>query len=105
VKAVAIFLCLIGDRLSQIGDANERRLSEDERYPRDVYHDCLTNVAGLVGEGDVDALGEEDLILVRLFHLETVLGNWNREGDEVAWDWREALRQIIAGRQHCSSLD
>ncbi|KAK3302519.1 uncharacterized protein B0T15DRAFT_308337 [Chaetomium strumarium] len=101
VKAVAIFLCLVGDRLSQIGDANERRLSEDERYPRDVYHDCLTDVAGLVDEGDVDALGEEELILVRLFHLGTVFGHRNGEGDENenAWDWSEALRHIIAGRQ------
>ncbi|KAK4240004.1 hypothetical protein C8A03DRAFT_31935 [Achaetomium macrosporum] len=102
IKAVTIFLCLIGDQLSQIGDTNERRLGEEERYPRAVYRESLRKVAGLTDERGVDALGEEDLILVRLFHLEMVFGNRNREGDESAWDWREALRQIIADGQLCS---
>jgi hypothetical protein len=93
LKPLLIFLCLVGDTISRIADANESRLADHERYPRAVYRDCLREVVGLVREEDIDALGEEELTFVRLFDLRMVFGG--KEEEMAGWEERAALRRVV----------
>ncbi|KAK4123241.1 hypothetical protein N657DRAFT_453223 [Parathielavia appendiculata] len=97
-KPVLIFLCLVGDTVSQIANSNERRLSDDDCYPCGVYRDCLREIVGLVDDEDIDALGEDDLAFVGLFDLDRVFEKRREDGQMAGWDERAALRGIVLGQ-------
>ena len=85
MKPVLMWVCLIGNLTSLIGDKNECRFGTD-RYDRSPFNECLAEVVGLSIE-TVDDLTEDDLALCRLLAIKWVQGE--------KWDDRSALKRIL----------
>ncbi|KAL2200915.1 hypothetical protein P885DRAFT_73265 [Corynascus similis CBS 632.67] len=121
IIAVTVFLCLVGDTVSRMADANEGRGDQacqvvitnkkddddeeedrgNDRYPRNVYRDCLRWVTGLADDKAVDALTEDraegGLSLAWLFELSWVFSGNEVNGEE--WEAGEVLKRIIHGER------
>ncbi|KAK4249608.1 hypothetical protein C7999DRAFT_39272 [Corynascus novoguineensis] len=115
IIAGTVFLCLVGDTACQVvvtdekdddDDDDEENGNDDEdcgndRYPRNVYRDCLRRVAGLADEKAVDALTEDraggGLSLAWLFELSWVFSG--NEGGGGQWEAGEVLKRIIHGER------
>ncbi|KAK3996004.1 hypothetical protein QBC44DRAFT_5205 [Cladorrhinum sp. PSN332] len=89
LKPVIIFLAMMGNLSSLLADENEGRASMDDRYDRAVYRDCLREVAGLVVGHEGGLMDEEDLVVVRLFDLGTLVRD-----DEGERRWRGERTEI-----------
>lgn len=99
LRPIIIFLCLTGNLLSLIGDENEARYTPAERYPRSIFQRCLREVLchsdadgakqgfGSRAEVEDESIGEEDLVLLRLFDLRDIRGE--------RWDDRAAVRELL----------
>ncbi|KAK3333526.1 hypothetical protein B0T19DRAFT_128344 [Cercophora scortea] len=103
IRPVVIWLCLIGDQVSRIADANENRLhrpgNDDERYLRKVYRDCIRQVAGIATGQDVDELlseGGDDLVMFTLFDWADVSlsGRGGEQEEEGEGDERQRRRGV-----------
>jgi hypothetical protein len=108
IRPIVLWLCVLGDLISTIAEDNECRQTADERYDRGIYWSCLTEVAGIAGDMDIDDLwpspadskmaareetrkimtGHRDLVLFRLFDL----GKFGPAG----WSEERALRRLLS---------
>lgn len=86
MKPVLVWVCLMGNLMSLIGDKNECRFGS-ERYDRSAYRECLTEVVGL-SINTADGLSDTDMTLCRLLDIKQIQGP--------KWDDRSALRRILA---------
>jgi hypothetical protein len=124
LRAALVFVCLMGDLVSLIGDRNEHRIEPDDRYPRAIFRHCLREALGLppretgpeptpaaaaataATEGEplqaeaAEKEEEEDINIHELVKEEDLL--FLRlfdlrifQGED--WDDREALRAVLAG--------
>lgn len=108
LKPPVLFLTLVGDLASRVADANEGRVTESERYPRDVFRVCLARVGGVADAAGVEGLtARGDLEMVRLLGVGMVFGGGaevqmkeGEGGDEEGlggWDVRGLVRGIVLG--------
>lgn len=105
LKPILLFLSLIGDTVSRLGNTNESRQVADEYYPREIFRECLWGICGLVDRASIDTLGDEDLVILRLFDLRMIMSEGGRRGEdgqggkqgEEGWDMREVIREVIRG--------
>ncbi|KAH6850131.1 hypothetical protein B0I37DRAFT_413552 [Chaetomium sp. MPI-CAGE-AT-0009] len=101
LKPLILFLTILGDAASRTADANEGRVADGERYPREVFRTCLARVGGVADAAAVEELTGADLAMVRLFGLGMVFGGGAGEGGEEedgeGWDVKGVVRGIVVG--------
>jgi len=86
LRRVAVWVCLVGDAVSRVADANECRFGSD-CYERGVYAEALAEALG-----DEGGVADDDLTLCRLLDLRRILGP--------RWDDRvEATKVLVYGRE------
>lgn len=86
MKPALVWVCLIGNLSSLIGDKNECRFGADH-YDRSAYRECLAEVVGLSVD-TVDDLTDSDLSLCQLLDI-----RWIQDGK---WDDKSALKRILS---------
>ncbi|EOO04405.1 hypothetical protein UCRPA7_82 [Phaeoacremonium minimum UCRPA7] len=86
MKPALVWVCLIGNLSSLIGDKNECRFGADH-YDRSAYRECLAEVVGLSVD-TVDDLTDSDLNLCQLLDI-----RWIQDGK---WDDKSALKRILS---------
>ncbi len=77
------------------GEGGEVEGGGGDTYPRGVYRDVVREMLGLVHPGDVDRLGEDDTVLLRVFECGMIFGGVDNQGRERAWNWRGVLRDLL----------
>ncbi|KAK4231499.1 hypothetical protein QBC38DRAFT_224347 [Podospora fimiseda] len=87
LRPVATFLAMMGNLASRLADDNEGTTSMDDRYERRVFRDCLRDVAGL--------RDEEDLVLIRLFDLRSLVERHGEDGGNGGRGWRGDAVEVL----------
>lgn len=110
MRPVIIFLCLLRNLVSLIGDENEGRCETVDRYPRSIYQQCLQEVLPHASAADreeclnddddddesnsaamiMESISQEDLAVLQLFGLRNISGE--------NWDDGSALRTLRTER-------
>ena len=76
LRPLLLWIAVVGDLVTQFANANEARAHDG--YPRDVFRRCLVEGAGVGGASDVDALSDdEDLVMFRLFDTRDMIVSVN----------------------------
>ncbi|KAK3940520.1 hypothetical protein QBC46DRAFT_364055 [Diplogelasinospora grovesii] len=117
-KAVVLWLCVVGDRVARIAgevpECQDEQQEEDDdddddddtgnnnSLERDIYRDCLVQVAGLTVD-TVDTLDDNELVMFRLFDLSPAITprqdqQSQPEGRE-KWDARVTLKAMLQQAQ------